>query len=340
MNIDRRDAELVLAIASGGSLAAAARRLDLAPTVVSKRLAGLESKVGSTLLQRTTRRCRLTPEGDTFVAWARRVTEDFGALEAALAEHRGQASGLLRIVSSPGFGRLWVAPALAALQQHHPGLQVQLHLADTLPDLTAGRFDAAVWLWPPRASTLVTRRLAPNRRVVVAAPRYLAQRGRPLTPDDLAAHDCLVVRENDDLPAVWRLQRASGRGGTPLAVRVRGPLASNHGEVVRDWALAGRGLMLRSWWDVQPLVARGALVHVLQGWAMREADVHLVLPPRDRRLPAGPREKLLVQHLAAWFAEAPWAAVPPATADTPGPEPITRSGNRDPGSPPTTRPRR
>lgn len=330
MQLDRRDVELMLAIAAGGSLAAAARRLELAPTVVSKRLSALEARTGSALLQRTTRRCRLTPEGEAFVAWAGRVQDDFDALERALAEQRGQVTGVLRLVSSPGFGRVWLAPAVAALQQAHPGLRVQLHLADTLPDLTAGRFDAAVWLWTPRAGSLVTRRLAPNRRVVVASPAYLARRGRPQSLDDLARHDCLVVRENDDAPAVWRLQRAVGRGGPIQPVRVQGPLSSNHGEVVRDWALAGHGLMLRSWWDVQPLIAEGRLEHVLPAWAMRDADVHLVMPPRDRRLPASARERALVQHLVGTFAQAPWvtallsSATAPSVAAAPPAAPPTR----------------
>jgi DNA-binding transcriptional LysR family regulator len=319
MVIERRDVELVAAIAAAGSLAAAAERLELAPTVVSKRLAALESRLSARLLHRTTRRVQLSAEGETFIALAAPVMEGFIALEEALADRHGAPRGLLRVASSLGFGRLWLAPALAALQRRHPALEVQLHLAESLPDLASGRFDAAVWLWRPRGGSIVARRLAPNRRIVVAAPAYLRRAGTPTGPEDLAAHECLVVRENDDRPAVWRLQPLAPRGATPRAVKVRGTLSSNHGEVVRDWALRGHGLMLRSLWDVHEPLVRGELVHVLPGWAMLDADVHLLLPPRDARLVQPRRVRLLQEHLVAAFADVPWtrplsAAAPPPPA--------------------------
>ena len=314
MQIHRADLDLLLNIVDEGSLAGAARQLDLAPTVVSKRLSALEAQVGTRLLHRTTRRLQLTAEGELFVAQARPLCDGFERLESSLSERRDEAHGTLRVASSFGFGRIWLAPALAALQRQHPGISVQLHLTEQLPDMTSGRFDAAVWLWRPSVPSLVTRRLASNRRVVVAAPGYLKQRGTPATPNDLAEHACVLVRENDDSPTMWRLQplRVAGVRGVHStravqAVRVHGALSSNHGEVVRDWAVQGHGLMLRSWWDVHALVARGALVHVLPDWAQLDADVHLVLPPRDLRLATPRRLQLLQTFLVAAFAQVPWA---------------------------------
>jgi LysR family transcriptional regulator, transcriptional activator for dmlA len=317
MQIDRTDLNLLTAIRRAGSLAAAARLLDVAPPAASKRLAHLEQRVGTRLLHRTTRRLQLTAEGEAFVEQAQRLLEGFAQLEETLRDRAGQARGRLRVASTLGFGRIWLAPVLASMREQHPGIEVDLHLTEQLPDLTAGRFDAAVWLWRPRGGSLVTRRLAPNRRIVVAAPAYARRHGLPATPQALAEHRCLVVREHDDSPSVWRLQQVAQRGAAPRAFKVAGPMASNHGEVVREWCLAGHGLMLRSTWDVHALLARGQLVHVLPAWAMLDADVHLVLPPRDLRLSTPRRLRVLQEHLLASFATVPWtdaATLAPARA--------------------------
>jgi LysR family transcriptional regulator, transcriptional activator for dmlA len=346
MQIERSDLELLLHITQENSLAGAARRLDLAPTVVSKRLSALEGRVGARLLHRTTRRLQLTAEGELFVAQARPLCEGFARLQMSLSERRDVAQGALRVASSFGFGRLMLAPVLAALQRQHPGISVQLHLTEQLPDMTSGHFDAAVWLWRPSSGSLVTRRLASNRRVVVAAPSYLKRHGTPATPDDLAQHACVLVRENDDSPTLWRLQNVPGGRSKQAtrAVRVQGPLSSNHGEVVRDWAVQSHGLMLRSWWDVHTLVARGTLVHVLPDWAQLDADVHLVLPPRDMRLATPRRLELLQSGLVAAFAQVPWAAslnavARPAERQRPPPNP-TPSPRPRPSSPGRPKPSR
>lgn len=307
MSIQRADLELLLAIHGEGSLAAAAQRLDLAATVASKRLAALEARLDTRLVHRTTRRLQLTAEGDTFVAHAQPLVDALGRMEEALTERSRQPHGRLRLASSPGFGRAVLSPILAAFRAAQPGLAVELHLAERLPDLTDGRFDLAVWLFAPPEGTLIVRKLAANRRVLVAAPSYLARRGVPQSPQELAAHDCLVVHEHGDRPALWRLQSVTAPRNT-VTVRVAGPLVCNHGEVVRDWAIAGHGLMLRSLWDVHPLLARGDLVQVLPQWAALDADVRMLLPPRPTRLALPRRVQLLQDHLVASFAKVPWAA--------------------------------
>ncbi len=319
----RAELELLCTIAREGSLAGAARALELAPPQVSKRLQALETRLGLRLLQRTTRRLRLTPEGERFVAGAQPLLDGFSALEQALAERRDEASGSLRIASSFGFGRQCLAPLLAEFQRRHPAIRIHLQLADQLPDLAGGDIDAAVWLWQPTGAALRSLRLARNRRVVVGAPAYLRQAGVPETPADLARQRCLVVHEHAGVPAQWRLQPLPAAGRRPRAedavsVRVSGPLASNHGEVVRDWALAGHGLMLRSLWDVHEHLRCGELQPVLPGWAMLDADVHWVLPPRDP-LQAPPRRlRLLQDFLVEAFAAVPWADAVSAAGAAPG----------------------
>jgi LysR family transcriptional regulator, transcriptional activator for dmlA len=315
MAIDRFDLDLLLAIHTEGSLAAAAQRLDIAAPAASKRLAALEARLHTRLVHRTTRRLQLTGEGETFVAHALPLVEGFAQLEQALAEGSREPRGRLRVLSSPGFGRVQLAPVLAAFQTTHPGLTIELHLAERLPDLTDGRFDLAVWLFTPPEGNLIVRRLAPNRRVVVASPEYLALRGAPERPEDLANHDCLVVHEHGDRPALWRLQSAH----ETATVRVAGPLLCNHGEVVRAWALAGHGVMLRSLWDVHEPLAAGRLVHLLPQWAVLDADVQLLLPPRPTRLATPRRVQLLQEHLVRSFTKVPWSLG--ATRALPKPRP-------------------
>jgi LysR family transcriptional activator of dmlA len=258
--MERADLELVLAIRTQGSLAAAADSLGVAAPAVSKRLAALEATLGARLFQRTTRRVSPTAEGDAVCAHAVTLLQGFEALETELGERQSQPSGTIRLACTFGFGRLWLAPALADFQARHPRVSIQLQLTESLPDLLAQGFDAAVWLWSvqqPRAAQWVTRRLARNQRVLVAAPAYLKAHGAPAHPEALGQHSCLVVRENGSESGQrfdnWQLVKDRER--KPTQVRVQGPLASNSGEVVRDWCLDNRGIMLRSLWDIAPLLA-------------------------------------------------------------------------------------
>lgn len=310
--LERADLELLLAIRQHGSLSATAAEAGVVPSVVTKRLAAVEQRLALKLFHRTTRRVSPTAEGEALCERARALLAQFQAVEAEVRERHAEPSGEIRLVSSFGFGRLWLGPVLARFQQAHPGVRAQLQLAERLPDLAAEGFDGAVWLWGvrgQRASEWMGRRLARNQRVLVAAPDYLARRGTPATPQELAAHDCLVVREHEQRFDLWVLhkERAETR------VRVQGPLSSNSGELVRDWCLAGHGIMLRSLWDVAPLLASGALRRVLPAYAMTDADIHW-LAPHQARVPR--RIRLLVDFLAESFRAEPWLK---ASAKAPAP---------------------
>jgi DNA-binding transcriptional LysR family regulator len=327
--IEHRDLQLVLAVADQGSLTAAARALDMEPPAVTKRLAALESRLGLRLFHRTTRRLGLTDEGEVFCARARELQAGLADLEAELQERVGEPRGLIRLASTLGFGRRWVAPAIADFQARHPAVEVQLQLMEQWPDLGTGSFDAAVWLWQPPEGGVVMRKLAANRRVVVASPDYLREHGLPKHPADLAHHHCLVVREHDSRYATWRLTALDRRRRpADVAVRVSGPLSSNSGEVVRDWALAGRGLMLRSLWDVHEALADGRLVQVLPDYAMLDADVHWVVRPRAAGAPLPWRLRLLQDHLARWLADPPWLRTTSHTPQATMPMPTKASAVR------------
>lgn len=305
--LERADLVLLLAIRQHGSLAAAAAAADVVPSVITKRLAALEARIGLKLFQRTTRRVVPTAEGEALCERAAGLLGSFEALEAELQERHKEPVGRVRLAATFGFGRLWLGPALAAFQDRYPQVEVQLQLTEQLPDLALEGYDGAVWLWAvrgPRASEWSGRRLARNQRVLAASPRYLEQHGVPATVEDLASHQCLVVRENERFD-VWRLQRERDR--TEVRVRVGGALSSNSGELVRDWCLAGRGIMLRSLWDIAPDLASGQLVRVLPGLAMADADIHWLAP----QTPTTPRRiRLLVDHLAEAFRGEPWKLRP------------------------------
>ncbi|MGI9216814.1 MAG: LysR family transcriptional regulator [Hydrogenophaga sp.] len=318
--MDRPDLELVLAIRQHSTLAAAARALGLAAPAATKRLAAIEARLGLRLFQRTTRRVSPTAEGDAVCERATELLRGFEALESELRERRAEPSGPIRLAATFGFGRHWVGPALAAFQRRYPAISVQLQLTEQLPDLAVAGFDGAIWLWSApaqRASEWVSRPLALNQRVLVAAPAYLARYGTPNTLQDLRQHHCLVVRENGGLTDRhfdhWRLHPSDG--SPALHVQVRGPLSSNSGEMVRDWCLAGQGIMLRSLWDIAPQLASGELVRVLPGWSMPDADIHWLAPYRAQ-VPR--RIRLLVEHLAAHFGTEPWKLKPVSAPAPPG----------------------
>ncbi|WP_395057713.1 LysR family transcriptional regulator [Polaromonas sp.] len=310
--MERSDLELVLAVRDHGSLSAAALSLDVAPPVVTKRLASLEARLGQRLFQRTTRRVSPTAEGETVCERALVLLRGFMELEAELQERKAEPTGLIRLAATLGFGRLWLGPALASFQERYPRINIQLQLTEQLPDLAAEGFDGAIWLWQVegrQAAQWVSRRLARNQRVLVAAPGYIRQHGMPSSLEDLQNHACLIVRENGSASGqrfdVWPLQKE--RDKTPARVRVHGPLASNSGELVRDWCVAGRGIMLRSLWDIAPQLASGELVRVLPAYAMSDADIHWLAPYRTD----SPRRiRLLIDYLLAQFQGAPWKARP------------------------------
>lgn len=311
---DRSDLDMTMAVRQHGSLALAARQLGVTPSAITRRLAALEARLGVRLFQRTTRRVSPTAEGEAFCERAAELLRGFAALEGELMERQAEPSGPIRLAATLGFGRRWLGPELASFQSAHPGVQIELQLTETLPDLAVAGFDGAIWLWdaPGRhAGEWVSRRLAPNQRVLVASPAYLARRGMPRSPDELAQHDCLVVRENAGPGGQrfdhWRLRRSGDEAARHLAVS--GPMLSNSGELVRDWCLDGHGIMLRSLWDVAPLLASGELVRVLPAWSMPEADILWLAPWR----PQVPRRiTLLVEHLVLCFKGQPWKPTPQA----------------------------
>lgn len=279
------------------SFVAAAQDLGASPAYVSKRVRLLEQQLGTRLLHRTTRRVALTEDGERVYRWAQRILDDIDQLLQEVGGTRAQPRGSLRVSCSLGFGRQQLAPALGALVERHPQLQVRLELVDRLVDVAAEGLDLDVQVGDEIAPYLIARRLADNHRVLCAAPAYLARRGTPRHPDELRGHDCLVIKERDHPFGVWRLQSE----GREQVLKVSGPLSSNSGEAALRWALDGRGIVLRSLWQVAPLLASGQLVQLLPG-CTQPANVWAVYPTRLER---SAKLRATVEFLVEWFQNAP-----------------------------------
>ncbi|MBP9521936.1 MAG: LysR family transcriptional regulator, partial [Ottowia sp.] len=195
--------ETFASVATRGSLSAAARAEGVAPAVVSRRLDALEEHLGVKLLVRTTRRIALTHEGTAFLDDCQRLLADVAGAEASVSAGGVQASGHLRLTAPAGFGRRHVAPLVPAFHAEHPRLRISLNLSDRVVELAAEGYDCAVRVGDLPDSSLVSIRLADNRRQAVAAPAYLARRGTPQHPRDLARHDCLVLSSDASQTRGW-----------------------------------------------------------------------------------------------------------------------------------------
>lgn len=270
--MDLSDLAFFTRLTRHSSLAAAALDLGLSPAAVSRRLAALERRLGVRLLNRTTRRHSLTPEGERYVQDGARILQDMEQLELSLAGARDHPRGVLKVNAGFGFGRRHLAPMISQFMALHPQVEVVLHLTDRPLDLAALAMDVGIRHGLEGASGLMARKLAPNRRLLCAAPSYLAGRPGLDHPARLADHACIFIRENDQPLNQWALVR----GREELVVRVDGRLSTNHGEVAVDWALAGHGIVLRSERDIAPYFRSGQLVQVLPDWSGRAADIYAV----------------------------------------------------------------
>ncbi len=287
------------ALAASGSLSAAARELAISTAAVSKRLSGMERRLGVPLVRRTTRRMSLTPEGALYLEHARRILADLQDMEQAVRGSRGTPSGLLRVNATLGFGRSHVAPVLSRFVRKYPQVEVQLQLSVNPPALADDAFDVCIRFGEPPDTRVVARRIAANRRLLVAAPAYLARHGTPQVPGDLLQHNCIGIRQGDEAYGVWRLTGTRAGERKTVAVRTRGALATNDGEIAVSWALDGHGILLRAEWDVARHLRSGRLVEVLSAYRTPAADIYAVYPQRHR---ASTRVHAFVELFAKSFA--------------------------------------
>ena len=285
-------------VVGAGSLSAAARELGLSPALVSRRLAALESRLGARLINRTTRSLHLTDDGATYYEACARVLADIEEADATVSSGRVEPRGTLRVALPASFGHQHIAPLIPRFAERYPQIQLALSLSDRTVNLIEEGFDLAVRIAHLEDSSLTARKLAPNRRVVCASPGYLARHGRPRTPDELARHNCLTTT---DFAMNWDYK---GPDGKPGSVRVTGRYSCDNWEVLREWALAGLGIALKSTWDVHRLLVDGSLVEVCTGYTFHsDVAIYAVYPSR-RFLPA--KTRVFIDFLAESFGPDPY----------------------------------
>ena len=289
------DLRVFLTVIRNNGFGHAAQALGVSPAYVSKRISILEATLGAKLLHRTTRRVALTDDGERVRLWATRFLAEMDDFVSELSDARQQLRGSLNICSSFGFGRHHVAPAITALSQLYPKLEIRLDVFDRVVDIVNEGFDLEIRVGDDLPNQLLGKKLASNRRVLCAAPDYLERRGHPVSLDDLARHDCLVLKERNNAFGVWNLSD----GNTDVSIRVSGPLSSNNGEIVLSWALSGAGILLRSLWDVKPMLESGQLVQVLPAYS-QSANVWAVYPTRVSQ---SAKLRVCVEFFEAHFRE-------------------------------------
>ena len=289
------DLRLFCVVARNRSFAATSRELGISKAVVSKRIALLEGAVQESLFHRTTRNVSLTAQGEIVHQWAQRILEDVDLMGDAISREKAAPSGLLRICSSTGFGRSRLAPALSEMARQFPQLEIQVELFDRLVDLVDEGFQLDIRLGHVREGNVIKRRIARNRRVLCASPAYLERFGMPQSLADLQAHRCIPIRERDQDFGRWELDGPDGL----VAIKVSGPLSANNGEIVRQWAIDGHGIILRSTWDISREIEAGLLLPVLPQY-FQQADVWAVYPSR---LLVSAKVKVCVEFLEQWFEQ-------------------------------------
>jgi len=287
-------------LASAGSLSAAARELGITTPAVSKHLALMEARVGVALLNRTTRRMSLTPEGEVYLQHARRILGEIDDMEELLGVSRSTPTGLLRVNATLGFGRSHVAPLISRFVRKHPQVEVQLQLSVNPPPLTDDTFDVCIRFGAPPDSRVIARHIAPNRRLLCASPNYLAKHGVPKVPHDLARHNCIGIRQGEEAYGVWRLSSGRGKTVSTEAVKTRGNLTTNDGEIAVNWALDGHGILMRAEWDIERYLRNGRLVQVLPQYFTPDASIHAVYPQRHQ---LAARVRAFVDFLTLSFSQ-------------------------------------
>jgi DNA-binding transcriptional LysR family regulator len=311
MNLD--NLALFLRIVEKGGLAPAGRELGLSPASVSERLVALERYYGAALLHRTTRAISLTDEGRSLVQGARRLLAEADELEALIRLGVNKVSGPIRLSAPIDLGRSYVVPILDAFLAEHPEVSIDLNLTDGYVDLVGHGQDLAIRYGELADSTLRVKRLGENRRVVCASPAYLRNKGLPQHPDDLAHHECLLMRFGLTIDRDWPFLV----DGKVRRIVVHGHRIANDGGLVRDWCRNGYGVARKSLWDVEADLKAGTLVELLQEYSAGGTGLQIVYPAtRDQPK----RVRLLIERIGEAFCSLgselitsrPAAPIPPA----------------------------
>lgn len=275
---DISDMEVFVRTVRCGSLSAAARTMDLTPAAVSYRLVKLETSLGTRLLHRTTRRLTLTEDGTEYLHRAERMIAEMEIVAAAVSRRDEVPQGTLKVTVPSSFGRQHIAPVMPKFLKRFPSVRLNLVMNDEMVDIMGQGIDVAIRICELKDSEFIARKLAPDHRVVCASPDYLARHGTPLTPDDLAKHNCLMLSQQP----YWTFNGPRGHE----RVKVSGNFECNNGEAIREAALSGLGIALKATWDIAGAIKNRRLMVVLADYPVAsETSIWAVYPSR-RNVPA------------------------------------------------------
>lgn len=289
-------------LASMGSLGAAARELGVTTAAVSKHLTQIEGRLGISLVNRTTRRMSLTPEGEIYLEHSRKILGEIEDMEHLLWGSTAEPKGLLRVNATLGFGRSYIAPLISQYVQKFPQVDIQLQLSVNPPPITDDSFDVCFRFGHPPDSRVVAKFIASNRRVVVASHEYIQKYGEPKNPSDLVKHNCIGIRQGDESYGLWRFTNTKARNKSEAdeSVKIRGNLTTNDGAIAVNWALDGCGILMRAEWDVKRHIESGRLVQILDNFITPDADIYAVYSQRNK---ASARVKTMIDIAVSAFAK-------------------------------------
>src|SRR5450830_1700280 len=298
------DLQLLVHTADTGSLSQAARLLGILPATASASLKRIEQRLNTRLFARSTRSMRLTAEGEIFLDYCRDALALLREGEALLSSSKDAIQGHLRLSMPSDVGRNVLLPWLNAFQAQHPEVKFTMQFSDRMADLFRDAVDVAIRSGKLSDSSLVSQQLARGRRVLVAAPAYLARYGTPHTPQELAEHNCLLFYLKQGLFNQWHFQHGKQR----IDIKVQGDRMSDDAAIARQWAVAGVGIAYKSWIDVREDVQAGRLLTLLDAYCQEEIPLHAVYPHRNS---ASPTVRALLSFLRTCFdalEQAPAAA--------------------------------
>ncbi|MGI3131880.1 LysR family transcriptional regulator [Halopseudomonas pachastrellae] len=294
MNIEHL--KLFVRVASTQTISQAGQALNLSPAVASAHLGKLEEDLGVRLFHRTTRKVSLTQEGEAFLPYAEEVLTSVEMARAAMGSGNTDPKGTLRVTAPASFGRMHLVPALKDFLARYPQISLDLRLSDSIVDLVEGGFDIAIRNAELKDSSLIARRLAPDRRIICAAPAYLREHGEPRSPGDLSQHACINLIGMES----WTFATSTG----PVSIRTTGPLRTDNGEAMRDACTSGLGIAISSTWSVYQHLTRGDLIQVLPDTPLTAHTAIWAMYPSSRLL--APKVRAFIDFFAERFGDTPY----------------------------------
>lgn len=299
--ITTEDLRFIVTIASHRTLSEAARTLNITAPSVTLRLQHIEKKLSLQLIKRPSRVVSLTEEGQLLLDKGLLILQELDDLQELIYERKEVVCGKLRVLAPLGFGNDYITPLLAEYKMLHPELDIELELSDNPQWSNHHKWDVIIYIGALNDSSLKMITLAPNQRFICASPDYIKKRGLPKTPQDLLEHDCIALRENNEDVTLWQFENEKSDIET---IRINPTLTTNEGRVVKDWAIAGLGVIMRSEWDVQPLINKGNLIRLLSDYSLPDANIVALLSSPDKERSA--KISGFIALLKERLAHMPW----------------------------------